>query len=418
MEYPHHRRRDDVTKGANGVTKHACTYPSTPDFHYFCITSIIEMNWRSVLLPVFEITAHILGWLLAVLALNSLLVLRAEEVAVINGVEQIVVHTRSLLPYILVSLAVKAVWVYGCALWIFPAYFKKKKMVAGLALVLSLVVAAVLIEYGGYAWANANDGVPGISPVQTINYRPAENHSELIPIQESQFSFWNLSLYVLSFTLSIAWFFARDWNKQEKQLRELQQLQTGTELKLLKLQINPHFLFNTLNNLFSVAQKNRDEETAEGIAKLAELMRYQLHESQKTLLPLEQEIDYIRSYIELARMRCPPEELEVVFNLNGEIKNRQIPPMLLIPFVENAFKHGLRVGRFSRIAFSLHIMEKRLVFSGSNPDHAAVNRNDTRHAGIGLENVRRRLALLYPQNNELTYGAQNSIFQFNLNIPI
>ena len=194
----------------------------------------IEMDLRSGWLTIFEIAAHILGWLLALLALNSLLALRTEEVLVVNGVEQMIVYTRSLLPYILVSLAVKAVLVYGCALWIFPAYFKRKKIAAGLTLVLLLLGAVVLMEYGGYAWVNANDGVPGISPVQTIDYRPLEGRSENLQIQENQFSFWNLSLYTLGFALAIAWFFARDWNRQQKQLRELQQLQTDAEPNRLK----------------------------------------------------------------------------------------------------------------------------------------------------------------------------------------
>lgn len=192
------------------------------------------MNSKSVLLSFFEITAHLLGWLLAVLALNSLLTLHVEEVLVVDGLEQTVVYTRSLLPYILISLAVKAVLVYGHTLWIFPAYFKKKKTTAGLSLATVLLVAVVLSEYGAYTWINANSGIPAVSPVLTINYRPLENHSGNIPVRESPFSFWNLSLYALSFALAIAWFFARDWHKQDKQLRELQKLQTAAEPNQVK----------------------------------------------------------------------------------------------------------------------------------------------------------------------------------------
>jgi LytS/YehU family sensor histidine kinase len=227
-----------------------------------------------------------------------------------------------------------------------------------------------------------------------------------------------MALYVLAVAIAFAWFLVRDWNGQEKQLRELRALQTGTELNFLKLQINPHFLFNTLNNLFSVAQKNNDEETAGGIAKLADLMRYLLNESSKALIPLEQELHYIHSYIELAKMRFSNDELDVVFDVQGAVQNHFVPPMLLIPFIENAFKHGVRVGECSRIVFKLNLSDKRLDFSGNNPDHAAANYSETRHHGIGLENVRKRISLLYPADSEMTYGSENGIFQFHLRLPV
>ena len=374
------------------------------------------MKVRSTLPRILQGAAHLLGWVLVALVLNSLLSLQSEEIQIVNGVEHTVIHTQSLLPYIIISLAVKAGLVYGYTLWIFPGYFKKKKISAGLGLVLLLLVAAIVLEYLGYALINSRGGFDGWESVQVFDEQQFEITSLKKQLHENPFSFWNMALYVLGFAIAFAWFLVRDWNVQEKQLRELRQLQTSTELNFLKLQINPHFLFNTLNNLFSVAQKNNDEETARGIAKLAELMRYLLHESNKALIPLEQELQYIHSYIELAKMRYADDEVEVVFEVQGEVKNRSIPPLLLIPFVENAFKHGIRVGSFSRIVLSLDLSDSQLIFTGNNPDHAAANYNDAQHTGIGLENVRKRIALLYPENSHLTFATENGVFYFRMTL--
>jgi len=374
------------------------------------------MKVRTTLPRILQGAAHLLGWVLVALVLNSLLGLQSEEIQIVNGVEHTVIHTQSLLPYIIISLAVKAGLVYGYTLWIFPGYFKKKKISAGLGLVLLLLVAAIVLEYLGYALINSRGGFDGWESVQVFDEQQFEITSLKKQLHENPFSFWNMALYVLGFAIAFAWFLVRDWNEQEKQLRELRQLQTSTELNFLKLQINPHFLFNTLNNLFSVAQKNNDEETARGIAKLAELMRYLLNESNKALIPLEQELQYILSYIELAKMRYADDEVEVVFEVQGEVKNRSIPPLLLIPFVENAFKHGIRVGSFSRIVLSLDLSDSQLIFTGNNPDHAAANHNDAQHTGIGLENVRKRIALLYPENSHLTFAAENGVFYFRMTL--
>lgn len=376
------------------------------------------MKLKTAFSQIFEALIHLLGWSLAVLALNSLLAVRAEEVLVQNGVEQTIIHTQSLLPYILVSLAVKAVLVYGCTLWIFPVYIKKQKIAIGLSLALLLFAAVALLEYWGYTRINAAAGFIGEKTTRVLDEHLRELTVNREALQETPYSFWNMALYVLAVAVAFAWFLVRDWNAQEKQLRELRELQTGTELNFLKLQINPHFLFNTLNNLFSVAQKNNDEETASGIAKLADLMRYLLNESSKALIPLEQELHYIHSYIELAKMRFSNDELDVVFDLHGAVENRFVPPMLLIPFVENAFKHGVRVGEYSRIVFTLNLGDKRLDFSGNNPDHAAANFSEARHHGIGLENVRKRISLLYPSDGEMTYGSQNGTFRFQLRLPV
>lgn len=377
------------------------------------------MKVRTALPQLLQGAAHLSVWALAAFALDSLLVLRTEEVRAVNGVEQTIVYTQSLLPYIIVSLAAKAVWVYGGALWAFPKYVKKKKTALGTGLVLLLFTGVILLEYWVYAEINVCGGLTDSTLIQ-ISVSGDPTTAGLIQneiLRETPFTFWNMALYVLAFTTAIAWFLVRDWSVQEKQLRELRQLQISTELNFLKLQVNPHFLFNTLNNLFSVAQKNNDEETAAGIAKLAELMRYQLNESSKALIPIEQELRYIGSYIELAKLRFSNDEVEVVFNVRGVVKNRSIPPMLLIPFVENAFKHGVRVGAFSRIVFTLDLTGSQLVFSASNPDHAAANRNNAPHTGIGLENVRKRIALLYPESSELAFTTENGTFNVKLVLP-
>jgi hypothetical protein len=131
--------------------------------------------------------------------------------------------------------------------------------------------------------------------------------------------FWmtNLFLYLFSLLVICSYFFTNEWVKHEKQKRELIETQFTTELKFLKNQVNPHFLFNTLNNLFSIAQRNNDEETANGISKLAGLMRYMLYDSSVTKVSLEKEIKNIEDFIGLNKLRYPNEEVMVTVNASG-----------------------------------------------------------------------------------------------------
>ena len=198
--------------------------------------------------------------------------------------------------------------------------------------------------------------------------------------------------------ISIAYFFLKEWAKSELIQTQLQANQLSTELRFLKSQINPHFLFNTLNNLFSLAQREGKGNLADKIAKLSGMMRYMIYESNTDSVPLGKEISYLEDCIALHQMRYAGDEAEVTLQYPepATVALVQVAPMLFIPFLENAFKHGVAIGRHSSIALTISVNLKKLVFTCENADYSSVKKLDEEKGGIGLENVKRRLELVYP----------------------
>ena len=207
--------------------------------------------------------------------------------------------------------------------------------------------------------------------------------------------------------------FTFGWFKSQQLQQELEQAKLRAELSALKHQINPHFLFNILNGLYGLAFRNDDEPTAEGIAKLSQMMRYLLYESNDAKVPLDQEIAYLENYIDLQKLRLN-EATRVRFRVEGEVAGKQIVPMILIPFVENAFKHGISAVRPSDIGISLHISGYQLHFHVDNPVQRAEQVPHGPAGGIGLQNVRKRLELLYPGAYHLQTGAAQGRYTVDL----
>ncbi|MDD2952581.1 MAG: histidine kinase [Parabacteroides sp.] len=183
------------------------------------------------------------------------------------------------------------------------------------------------------------------------------------------------------------------WNDMQMRLKEEKQKNAEAELAWLKNQLNPHFLFNTLNNISSLVQI--DQDTAqESIGQLSDLLRYTLYESNHELVPVEGEIEFMSNYIELMRLRCN-ELATVEVDLQVPPKPMRIVPLLFISLIENAFKHGVNSRKPSFVRIRFKAEGDDLVFTCENTDHPKpdVNRSGS---GIGLENLRRRLDLAYP----------------------
>ncbi len=207
--------------------------------------------------------------------------------------------------------------------------------------------------------------------------------------------------------------------KHEFQLQEIRSKQTRTELDLLKSQINPHFLFNTLNNLFSMARSDKDSRTADGIAKLAHILRYMLYESNVEKIDLEREIEQINSYIELQKLRFSrDDDINIEFKTEGPIEAVKIPPMLLMPFVENAFKHSITLQTPTTVNIGISITENILIFSADNTINKTRQDKEDDHPGIGLSNIRRRLELLYPESHELNITDNGDKFNVRLTLDL
>ena len=183
------------------------------------------------------------------------------------------------------------------------------------------------------------------------------------------------------------------------------------ELAFLKAQINPHFFFNTLNNIYSLVYKKSDEAPA-SLLKLSDIMRYMLYDSKSDLVPLDLELLHLNNYLELERLRFR-EPGFADFQLEGETGGWQVPPMLLLSFVENAFKHGRRRVPIPGIEIYLKVDQSELTFRVVN--HLREGNDEVRE-GIGLRNTRRRLELLYPDCHMLDIVKTDSRFKINLTI--
>ena len=179
---------------------------------------------------------------------------------------------------------------------------------------------------------------------------------------------------------------------------------SSADLQFLRSQINPHFLFNVLNTLYGTAMQENADRTSEGIQKLGDMMRFMLHENTLDAIPVAREIDYLKDYIYLQKLRIAnSSQINVEVNLPENPCHHTIAPMLLIPFVENAFKHGVSLQNRSWITISLHCEADRLDFDIYNSLHSKRETDTERfHGGIGLENVKQRLELLYAGKHELT----------------
>lgn len=206
--------------------------------------------------------------------------------------------------------------------------------------------------------------------------------------------------------------------RQRFQIRDIESKQLQTELALLKEQINPHFLFNTLNNLYGMA-RNQDGSTAEGIAQLSHLMRYMIHESRADQVDLEKEIEQINRLIKLQKLRfAADDKVDIDFRVEGDPKAVKIPPMLLIPFVENSFKHGISLDRPSFIKIALNAQKGHLEFSIKNSLHGQRPEPTEPDTGQGLRNVKRRLELLFPKGHELKIEISENDFNVDLAVTL
>lgn len=245
-------------------------------------------------------------------------------------------------------------------------------------------------------------------------------HDLIVPSDAFQsFSGWvNTNTVLNSVFMLVANFygFTFAWFRETQTRRTLEQEKLKAELLALKHQINPHFLFNILNGLYGLAFQNDDEPTAEGIAKLSQLMRYMLYESNDAYVDLDKEIRYMENYIDLQRLRIHG-TVDIDFSVNGEIHDKKIAPMILIPFVENAFKHGISTAQPSSIEISLDLKGRDLAFKVKNTVHDPDRSNDP-FGGIGLQNVKKRLQLIYKNSYSLVISQENGFFQVNLTIAL
>ncbi len=207
--------------------------------------------------------------------------------------------------------------------------------------------------------------------------------------------------------------FTVDWFLNERIQRDLENQRLSAELAFLKSQINPHFLFNSLNSIYSLAYQ-RSETTPEAILKLSEIMRYMLYECNDNKVDLVKELQYLQNYIDLQKIRFGNKAF-IDFKVEGKIEAQQIVPLLLISFIENAFKHGVANNPLTPIRLLIDVNEAHLHFFIQNKKHTN-NRDES--GGIGLNNVKRRLDLLYPGRYNLDIRDEKDTYTVELSLVL
>ncbi len=205
--------------------------------------------------------------------------------------------------------------------------------------------------------------------------------------------------------------------RAEMELKELEAKQAQAELNMLKSQVNPHFLFNSLNSIYSLILSKSDI-AADTVMKLSDLMRYLLESSQKKKVLVKHELDFIQNYIELEKIRLG-KKAKVNSMLRGDPSGKIISPLLLIPFVENCFKHGISVNPAeNNIDISIEVEETSLVLRTSNNIAPGRISPVSKKTSTGIENVKKRLELLYPEKYHLEIREEETRFLVNLKIEI
>jgi LytS/YehU family sensor histidine kinase len=226
----------------------------------------------------------------------------------------------------------------------------------------------------------------------------------------------NILVTLVLLTVVVVYGYLADVGQSRQRQRELIQQHTQAELARLKAQINPHFLFNALNTIYNQAQLADNDRVAELISQLAGLMRFSLQEAQKPVTSIEQEIQFLEKYLALQQARLPPSDtLRIASRVDWDGEPTAIAPLLLIPFVENAFQYGISLVQPSYIELSLQIDNRqlRLYLANSLPPVPVPS-----GTGMGIANVRQRLALLYPDRFELRIQQTADSFVVHLNLSL
>jgi sensor histidine kinase YesM len=216
----------------------------------------------------------------------------------------------------------------------------------------------------------------------------------------------------------VAYGLIKNFVKNSKEQTELITQKSNAEVQALKAQINPHFLFNVLNNLYGTAIVEDSPKTAEGIQQLSSIMRHVVEGTKNERISAEKEVQFLYDFVELSKMRIPKRDnIKININIDWDEAPTQIAPLLVIPYIENAFKYGISITQESFIDLKFQIKEQKLNFSCRN---SIIKQFDKLEIGTstGLENTQRRLALNYPNKHSLRISNENNIFEVSLEVNL
>ena len=283
-------------------------------------------------------------------------------------------------------------------------YFKKKYLLYGLSCIALLIVTVFIIYSDIFPWGDWYLHFTDKKPPKMGFMNPPRNVKWLPRIAPLLIGF-------LGSTVVEIMSFAR---KKENEYIEAEKGKLETELKFLKSQINPHFLFNALNNIYSLSVTQSDK-TSDSIMQLSEILRYMVYESSEAKVPLKSEINYVENFIDLLKLK-DSSSLDIKVDLAIASQEKLIAPLLFIPFIENAFKHS-QIGNLKKGFVHIELKSDKEITELNVANSVPSNRfTKDKVGGVGLENIKKRLALLYPNKHELTID--NSEYRFEIKLKI
>lgn len=286
--------------------------------------------------------------------------------------------------------------------WMIPQLVLKKKWLIYIGLQILILVTFVFLRELLFM----------MSPPEHVPF-------QMTHVPKSEFELFkpargnSIFLYFVIVIISGGVRIVQEWIKAEKRATQIETERMAMELSLLRSQINPHFLFNTLNNIYSLALI-KSEMTADAILKLATIMRYLTEDSNSDKVALNREVDYLRHYIELQRIRL--EKMKIFVNLSGDFSKYSIPPLILMPFVENAFKYGTSSHHDTEICINLMVINDILKFKVINRIYTERMKPEAK--GLGISNTRQRLQHIYPGKHTLEIVDNGKIFNVFLSIHL
>jgi sensor histidine kinase YesM len=289
------------------------------------------------------------------------------------------------------------------AFLVFPQYTKRKRLIP--FLLLSVLLLLLFTQLFNFARQFLNGPVFHLLNSAQQPKKVIATPSYFIP---------NLISALTYYLLGLGYAFAKDWFAKERAALVLEKEKAQAELSLLRNQLNPHFLFNTINNIYYLALI-QSTKTADALLKLSDLLRYVLDE-KSDWVSLDKEYQHLLKFIELHRLRFPKDQIKLNVSQEDQFVTCQIPPMILLTFVENAFKHGEPGTDADPVIIKLNIAAGKLHYSVSNKIARGISKDHNN--GIGIPNLMKRMQILYPNKHQLQLGATGAYFSAKLEIDL
>lgn len=295
-----------------------------------------------------------------------------------------------------ITISVFVLIFYINTLYLIPKYFESGRYSVYILMVVLVIILATGLRYPIEAYL--------------LSSKPQFARPNIVGLLPALSVFTTVLLTIISTTIKLS----QNAVRYRQQQRESENKQLEAELNFLKAQINPHFLFNTLNNIYTLAYLKSDQ-AADMIAKLSELMRYMIYEATIVKVPLKKEITFLQNYVSLYQLKYGNQK-NLIFEVIGE-KDWPIEPMLFIPMVENCFKYADLDTSGGFIKIKLEMLNNSLIFSTINSIDRKPTVEDHNH-GIGLKNMEQRLNLLYPHKNQLDIRSKDGKFEVSVRLEM